>query len=131
VGGVYGNPRPLRTPSATSPRDGGHSPPCHHSASIASASVSVGCCSRARLILEIDISKLLSVVVAHDETLNQRPHLWHSRAGGGAVHSIKTRLMRRSNLPPLLQVLTNFRAWCRLRKKTPTVRTRSGLEQPR
>jgi hypothetical protein len=24
VGGVYGNPRPLRTPSATSPRDGGH-----------------------------------------------------------------------------------------------------------
>ena len=43
----------------------------------------------------------------------------------------KTKLMRRSNLPPLLQVLTNFRAWCRLRKKTPTVRTRSGLEQPR
>src|SRR6266700_403408 len=24
VGGVYGNPRPLRTPSATSPRDGGN-----------------------------------------------------------------------------------------------------------
>src|SRR6266566_7869486 len=23
-------------------------------------------------------------------SLNQRPHLWHSRAGGGAVHSIKS-----------------------------------------
>jgi hypothetical protein len=23
----------------------------------------------------------------------RRPHLWHSRAGGGAVHSIKTGLM--------------------------------------
>ncbi len=67
MGGVYGNPRPLRTPSATSPRDGGHSPSCHHSASIASASVSVGCCSRARLILEIDISERLPVMVAHDE----------------------------------------------------------------
>jgi hypothetical protein len=31
----------------------------------------------------------------------------------------KTRLMRRSNLPPLLQALSNFRAWSRLRKKTP------------
>jgi hypothetical protein len=26
----------------------------------------------------------------------QRPHSWHSRAGGGAVHSIKSRLMHRS-----------------------------------
>ncbi len=32
MGGVYGNPRRLRTPSATSPRDSGHSPPCHQSA---------------------------------------------------------------------------------------------------
>jgi hypothetical protein len=26
----------------------------------------------------------------------RRPHLWHSRAGGGAVHSIRNRLMHRS-----------------------------------
>jgi hypothetical protein len=28
--------------------------------------------------------------------LQQRPRLWHSRAGGGAVHSIKSGLMHRS-----------------------------------
>ena len=27
-------------------------------------------------------------------SLQQRPHLWHSRAGGGAVHSITSKLMR-------------------------------------
>src|SRR5580704_15962506 len=30
-------------------------------------------------------------------SLKRRPHLWHSRAGGGAVHSIKSRLMQCSN----------------------------------
>ena len=30
----------------------------------------------------------------------QRPHPWHSSAGGGAVHSIKNELMRRNKLHP-------------------------------
>ena len=30
----------------------------------------------------------------------RRPHLWHSRAGGGAVHSIKLRHMRCSKYRP-------------------------------
>src|SRR6516162_10943224 len=46
--------------------------------------------------------------------LQQAPRRWHSRAGGGAVHSIKSGHMQCSNCDLLGEVLTNFRqqlAW--------------------
>jgi hypothetical protein len=43
----------------------------------------LGCGSPSRLILEIDISKLLAGVVAHDETC--RCFLGRTRAGGSGV----------------------------------------------
>src|SRR5271154_4991729 len=36
--------------------------------------------------------------------LQQHPHLWHSRAGGGAVHSIISGLMRRRNFSSISMV---------------------------
>src|SRR5260370_24620181 len=47
------------------------------------------------------MSRPIVVIVCMDSSSEswepqQRPHPWHSRAGGGAVHSIMNGLMRRS-----------------------------------
>jgi hypothetical protein len=48
--------------------------------------------------VETNLSKPFAWVAPPNRgSLNQRPHLWHSRAGGGAVHSIKTGLMHCTN----------------------------------